>query len=134
MKVDNGYRVVTASAIKAALDSGATWELWSGSEPELVTEVPTGTMLANEAVSAAQVSVNSATGVLTLSNLSDSAINTTGNPTFFRVKDDQLKIQLSAKMAADSTTAAEVVVTDQDDLSATQILQNRRLTLTINLN
>lgn len=131
MLVDVGYKTVVSNALKAALETGATVQVWAGPVPETPTVAPVGTKLAEAAISASQVTVNAA-GALVLGGVVDTAIDATGTPTFMRVVSSSLAMQFTAKMAA-GAGGAEVVLTDADESTATQILQNRKLTINLTL-
>lgn len=133
MLVDTAYNVTVGNAIKAALDSGAVAQVWGGAEPASSTATPTGTKLVESPITASQVSVNAAGEVL-LTGITDNAADATGSPSFVRIVDASMNIQLTAKMASNTAAGTkEVVVTDQDDASATQILQNRKVVLTLKI-
>lgn len=131
---NSAWRNAQGQAIATAFQSGATFQVWNATTiPTDANVTVSGTLLADGAVPGASVTFNTTTSLLTLGGLSDAAINATGVPNLIRVIDDSgARGQFTAKMSA-ATGTAQIVITDSVDASATQLLQNRPLNLSISL-
>ena len=131
---NSAWRNIQGQAVASAFQSGATFQVWNATTvPSDANATVSGTLLADGPVPGASVTFNSTTSLLTLGGLSDAAINATGVPTLIRVIDDSgARAQFTAKMST-ATGTAQIVITDSVDTSATQLLQNRPLNLSISL-
>lgn len=128
------FRVLMCESVRTALATGATFQVWNATIAPASADVTiTGTLLAEGPVLGANLTCAPSTALMTLSGLTDSAINTTGTPNWLRIIDDGgARVQLTARMSA-ATGTAQVVITDTVDSAALQLLQNRALTTNLTL-
>lgn len=128
------WRNIQGQAIASALQTGATFQVWNATTaPSSADTTVTGTLLADGTITGTSVTYNTTTSVLTIGGLVDSAINATGPPNILRVIDDSgARVQYTVKMAA-ATGTAQITITDSVDTSATELLQNRPLSLSISV-
>lgn len=106
--------------------AGQTLEIWSGAVPSNPDDVPAGTKLVSITLPTPAFTLQSATSLSKSGTWKSNSILATGTPTFFRLIGSTARRQGSAAM----NSGAELVLTNSDNPSATELLQNLAVEIT----